>query len=547
MNTSGMSVSQFLGHSNKGKSKKYLKKWSSEPPYAITVWLLPSAPIMSLWRHGFLRLETVKDKQTQAERKEVWGARIGCLESEEVLQKMHWRDKTTHTRDVPPVICPMCLMIEDVYQRIARGELSWVSPVFYFDGLRRVGKSYVQGQFVHAGGLTNMFANKKMSDAQRAAMAAVPVQQGGPIYQRDSWAQNALAKLEYGFAVVDHDAVSEGPQIAIVPNLLGGKVQTAIQHRKKELIASGVPEELAIQQSDPSITPYPFRWEHDPADGIEFSKMYDAIPLSTVRMTPAIKKILRSTEPPEMAGLAEKPNLRALRATLERHAMIKLPWDQYFEAAFKWEEGRKHAETAAGASSVDRAMAAAEGRAAPATHAAAPLPPISHPIGGPSPNATPAPYVPAPAPAQVPPSNPANIVTGDDGVEIVACDRCQAAIKITDPKCPHCGMVYEVEPVTPPPPPLRTRAQAAAGAPAPAPAYAPPPAAMAPAGGGYAPPPAPVAGDAEGGDGYPGDPNDDIPFAYNSVLDCVDVCGNASELWAIERRRPAWLVGPKGR
>lgn len=473
----GMSMDEFMGHSNRSTKKKYLKNWKKESPYAITVWLSCLSSIVALWRHGFPRIELVEDKQTKQKTKEVWTYRLVCYEDEDVIKHAGWRDRVTGEREKPPVLCPHCKMIEDVYQRVLRGELGWADPIFRFqaDDPRKT-------RVIHAAGLWNGFGAKELTDAQKAMMQNCRPENGGPIYQKDAWQQNSLAKLEYAFAVVDNDDVAGGVQVAIEPNLLGDKLKTAIAERAKALKLAGKDPSFA----DPTIHPYAFRWEYNPAKDIEFGKKYSTFILGDMRPTPAIEKLLRETDPPDMTTLAEKFNLKTHRALLERHAVAKLPFDDYFKAAFAWEEARKNGapaeaprEPVAAGASYDRAMEAAEGRAPE--------------VGG----------------TRVPEQVPATPTMGDGGVELVACDDCGKAIKMTDPRCPHCGKQYEVDAApaaAPPPAPMPTRSQAAQSKLGP-----------------VAPPQEESPG---GGGGWPGDPGDDIPFIRNGIA-----TGEVSESW----------------
>lgn len=493
--TQGMSIGQFLGHSNRGGRKAYLKNWRDKPPHAVTVWLSCNSPIVALWRHGWQKVEVRKDRETQATTREVWSSPLVCYEEEQVLQNMYWRSKDTGLRDYPPVVCPHCLMIEDVYQRISagwvtraelvaknpkighaqiaaellgRGQLDWCEPLFRFEG-SDPSKTLV----VHAAGLFNGFGAKGVTAEQKVEMAAVPRERGGPIYQKNAWRETQTAKLTYAFAIVNHDDANAGVQIAVEANLLGDKVKGAIARRMKD---------LGEQEGNPLLYPVAFRWEYDPTDGVEFGKKYDAIPMTKITLTPAVDKLIRDEEVPDMGPLTEKFNLRAHRANLEKHAIVQLPWDDYFKAAFRAEEARG-----------GQAVQAAE-RTSPEVGRSLPAPTPSR-----------AAYVPPPV---------------ED--ELFGCDaklsdgtECGAPMKGSDATCGKCGAKYNVvgEPSPPPPPPLPKRSEARAARAAVAQTPAPAQRSVMSEGrgslGALTPAPEDI-GNSSGG--YPGDPDDGIPF-----------------------------------
>ena len=312
-------------------------------------------------------------------------------------------------------------------------------------------------------------------------MAAVSVQDGGPIYSREAFKENSQAKLEWCFAVVDNSEPDKGVQLAIEANLLGDKVKAVIAHAIK-LLDDGTGRGVGERLGNPLVTPYAIRWEFNPAKDIEFGKMYDAIRMEKIRMTPAIEKLIRDTDPPDTSTLRERFNLKTHRALLERHALVKLPWDQFFEAAFALEAKGK----------LDEPPAQEEPAAEPD-------------------------YVPEVAAAPPAPAQDEEFACDTDG--------CEAVLKATDPKCPQCGRAYEVIAATPPPPPKPALPKrSTATAPATQTAALPP----------ASPPPQDL-----------GDQGNDVPFASCTLLTfeatgCIVAC----EQWnATVPTKTCWRCG----
>ena len=446
----GMTFDQFMGHKARGEKKKYFNKWKQDDPYNAIVWLHPLASILALWRHGFPKIELVTNKDTQVATREVWTSRLLCWEDEDTI-KARFHDRNTGMREKPVQICPVCLMTEHVYQLVRTNQMSWVDPLFKFEG-----SDPKKTRWIHAAGLWNGFSGDKLPDKAKAEMAAVPIERGGPLYQRDAWMQNASPKLEYAFQVVDNAAPENGLQISIEPALLGEKVQ--------ELVAKAI-KSFGPDKGNPSKNPYAIQFEYDPRDGIEFSKKYDATPLWQVPMSPAVRRLLIETPALDMSDLAQRWNLDTVRANLERHALVKLPWDKFFAPAKAWER-QKEAEQA-------QAPQQEQQRVPEVGHGVAPQ----------------LPQQPASVSGFACHHCKRGVVPDDTGIcmhcsaEHILCGACEKPMLAAASVCPHCGAKYVVEgAVLPAIPPFRDEAPAAPAPTADANAY------------------------------YAGDPTDDIPF-----------------------------------
>ncbi len=238
----GLSLEDFLGHATRaqGGKNKYLSKWKKNNPPTVLVWLHTKAIIMPLWRHGVPRLMEVKDEDGY-KRIEVWGGDWSCWEPEEVLKQQYFRDRETGEREVPPTICPACRLVEHVRERVESGNLNWTTPIFKF-----VGDDASKKVIIHAAGMYNGF-NGDLSDEEKDELKK------HRIFRNDVWRENMMAKLSYGFVVVDNSNLTAGPQIAIETSSLGDCV--------KKVIADAMME--AEDEGNPYTNPYAIRWAYD--------------------------------------------------------------------------------------------------------------------------------------------------------------------------------------------------------------------------------------------------------------------------------------------
>jgi|HubBroStandDraft_4_1064222.scaffolds.fasta_scaffold53103_3 hypothetical protein len=459
-----LTVREFLGHSARGSKRNFLKSWKDKHPFSITTWLHTRAPIISVYRHRFVRVvrRNVEGKPTV----EIWSDNLVCWESEELLQKQNYYDRDTGEREEPPVICGHCRLTDWLRNEIRAERLDWREPVFRF-----VCDDPSKTVVLHAGGMchgskrdgSGMFGDKKLTAERKKMMIEIPRDRGGPVYQKNAFKEDSSAKLEYVMAIVDNDEPGKGCQIAIEGSLLGQKVQDVITTAMKS---------LGGDEGDPSLHPYAIQWEHDPSDGIEFGKKYNALRMERIRLTAAIKKLIVDDPPPDLQAVCEKFDPNTHKANLERQALIKMPFDEFFAPSIAaW-----------------KAMKAAPPTSAPAAR---------------TPNVGTAPAV---------EGSEDEIERDAEGFELLEC-VCGKPMRAVDPVCPHCGKQYAVVGAAPAAAPRRD--------PLPLPPAAPGRAA-APAGYPQAPPP-------DAGDG-----DDDIPFAYNSVLGTV-VHDVECELWLFRR------------
>lgn len=412
-----MTLDEFLGHTTNAPKSAYLSRWRKRPPPAgktkpsVRVILHQHVGFEVLWRHQWKRMFEIDGKM------DVNFANLVCHEEERVIKAQH-RRLDDDSRSLPPQKCGMCKMIEWVRQRINDEEMAITEPLFRY--VSDVNPSH--NATLRAGGITGLFGGDKLTDDEQLEMRK------HGIFKKEAFKEKALAQANYAFVVVEYDAPAEGVQIAVESALLGDKMKTAIFDR----ISS-----LGREEGDPLVNPVVFEWEYDPADGIEFQKKYAAGVIQKLALTDQMKMLIDGEAPTEqLERLRRKFNPLQLRAELEEHALVKLPWDEFFGPVAAGEsEGNDEAEEAEERRAFEAGLPDREVGEVSSHH--------------PSPSSDGAVAIPADA--------------GED--EIVACDSCGKDILITDKKCKHCGHVYEAEPMpvpTPEPPKRLTRSELAA-------------------------------------------------------------------------------------
>lgn len=441
---SGMSLDEFLGHKSSSRDGGKILNWKKRKPPVITTWLHTGAPIIALWRHGWPRI--VEIERDGVKQREVWGGNFNCHEHEDVLRRQYKRGPRGERLD-PPKSCPMCLLIEYLHTEVDEGRLSWVEPVFKFEA-----DDDRETQVLTAGGLYNAFGGELSRDD------IAELRRAG-IRRDEAWKQNGMAKCSYVFSVVDHDEPSAGVQVCVETTGLGDAVKQVIRNQM---------DSLGETEGHPLRSPYAIRWEYHP-DEKEFSKKYRALAMPKIAMTPEVHDLIVDSAAPNIASLIERGNVAALRAVMEAHALIDLPFDRIFAAA---EGGTAQAPAARrspapgriGVDEAARFREQAEGPVpTPVRNGAAR--PGSRPADPDEPRTVNAPREeparPARTRAAAKPAGP-KMPDYPKGTVLIPCDSCGAQMADTDEECWKCGAKYEIEgEVAPPPAPVKSTAKPA--------------------------------------------------------------------------------------
>ena len=306
-------VDDFLNHKGtEGGSGKRLKSWAKDPGF-MNFWLHTKQMPCSVLFHRIPELVIRQDKDDRSvTKKNVWGRQHACWEDESILKKQRFRTPEGR-REHPPTKCGICRLIEAIRELVLDGKLQDTDVLFRFEG----SDNPTENKILHAGGFANMWKREADDDEKER------LKKHG-IYLSKAWDENAVAKLNYVFAGVNHDAPSDGLQIAVQTQLLGDKVKRTIRN------------EIASKDGDdgnPFIKPYCIRFLYK-AEEKKFDDKYDALRIDRLKLSPEIEKIIRG-ERPDISRFTRKFNQKDMRATLEKHATEiarnVLPWDVIFD------------------------------------------------------------------------------------------------------------------------------------------------------------------------------------------------------------------------
>lgn len=308
-----LALDDFLGHETKSSTNsQFLRGWKKRSPPKLDIFLHRKAPIIALWQCNVPRIYE-KDLDDGTKQRRVFGGSWNCLESEDVLRKQYRRDKDTGERAVPPVIDPICRMMEHVRELYSEGELSFTEALFRWEG-----DDPQETQTITLGGMLNMYGSDKLSAEQKAEMARAGVKGS------EAWKENMHAKCNYVFTVVDVDDPESGVQIAVETTSLGDHAKECIRNQMTS---------LGEDEGNPILNPYALRFEHHP-NAKEFNKKYKVIAMPRIELTPEIEALINS-EAPNIDRVVKPGNVTTLRADLEAHYIgpKKLDWDWIFGPA----------------------------------------------------------------------------------------------------------------------------------------------------------------------------------------------------------------------
>lgn len=309
------SLKSFLNHrSRESSGTQYLSSWRNRTPPELVCWLHTKVLPAAVWQHNWPRVVDKKDGK-----KAVWGGSFTCLESEAVLKKQRYRDKKTGKREVPPEVCPICILNEYVRDLVRGGDLDWTDVLFRY-------RADDDQRILHAGGIYGGFGVRNPTEEQVKELSAADIKLGGP---EGAWREEATAKCKYVFRVVDNDEPDKGVQIAVEQELLGQKVQQCIA---REIERAMGPKDPDGDQGNPLEHPYAIKFKYAPTEK-EFGKRYDAVALPNVELTDKIRELICDTDAPSIARVREPWNIRSMRALMEEACEYGLDWDEIFGPA----------------------------------------------------------------------------------------------------------------------------------------------------------------------------------------------------------------------
>jgi hypothetical protein len=312
MATKMNTVDDFLSHKSSDRSGGFLDKWKKDK--TVNIWLHTECLPIAIWRHGFPRLVIMEDDGENV--RKFFGGNYNCHEPETTLKKQYKRN-ADESREIAPIYCPICKLVDWCYLEIAEGRIDFTKLMFRFEATDP--KDTVT---IHTGGLCNLYGSDDLTAEQKQAMKKAGIS------PKEAWRENAYAKLSYLFRVVDNANPDKGVQTAIETGLLGDKVKDVIADAR---------ESKGEDEGNPFRNPFCIQWEYKENEQV-FNKKYHARRIEKYALTPAIEKLIRGPKP-DVSRLIEPFDVKTMRAFLERNCVLKgVPWDEIFDVKKREEE-----------------------------------------------------------------------------------------------------------------------------------------------------------------------------------------------------------------
>jgi hypothetical protein len=425
------SLEGWLGHKGRsGGGGKYLSKWKEKG--TCDVWLHTKRLPLAIWRHQFPTYVVVDDKESKEKVKHVFSKKYVCHEDESVLEHP-WRDKVTEEREKPPQRCALCKFADYLWMQI----VAWVDT-HVWDDAKKAWKEKKAGKgkgidpcallfefeseakasenvSMYAGGFCNYFGKKELPTDVAKAMKV------NKILGNEVWKQNCNVKCESVMCVVNNDDVAAGVQIAVEAQALGDAVKKEIQRVWKS-------NEINIQKQ-----PYVIEWGYDEKES--FSKKYAATSKLKVKPSERVLKLIRG-EAPDLTELKKPFNQQQMRLTFEKHCLLSdVPWDEIFPSK---EQEKKWAEEDAAANERDEDEDESE-ESDESSDDEGGDDAESDDDAEDSDDEDEKPKAKTSKPAK---KKDDDEESEDSDEEMVACDECGKAMKLSATKCPHCGHKY---------------------------------------------------------------------------------------------------------
>lgn len=277
MGQDGMSFEDFLNHDSRGAEGTFLKNWKDAG--SVVVWLHTRSKIHPRHVHQFPYVDKVEDRETQAVKRVLRSLRFGCWESEQVLAKRYKRDDVTGERELPPDVCPGCLLLEAL---VVDKKLPGDAVVFSAEARDRDGNP-VKVALVK-GYLTGAF--KKTSQ---------------------SWKQDIGVRDTWLCTVVQDGHPEYGPKVSEIPTSLAESIRREI---KKQM------DSLGVDDGNPLKNPYALKWRYN-KEAKSPRDYYEAYRFAQAKLTEEVRLQIVVTDPPDISQYARRGNPFTLRSVVE--------------------------------------------------------------------------------------------------------------------------------------------------------------------------------------------------------------------------------------
>ena len=315
-------IDEFLDHSTGGFDDEggvlNWKKNKDENSGELHCWLHTLAPISAVWRHGWYKVKEIEDRDSGKKRVEVFSDRWVCHEKEALLRARKWRFAENDRRErsfPPPCDCAFCKVVEMICVEVKEGRLSWLEPVFEFKGSAGEDRKTFD-VMLRAGGLWNAYSAKKLPQNKVAELRRANIRRD------DAWREDVRAKCAYLLSVVESAHVENGVRLMIEGEAFKRAFTKAVADERKRM-RSATDSPIGSH-----ARPYPFLFDYDKT--LPFNERYSATAMSD-SPTPAVLELIRdASKIPDRKEFITPGDPEELLASIEEHALIKLPWGDCF-------------------------------------------------------------------------------------------------------------------------------------------------------------------------------------------------------------------------
>lgn len=332
-------MDEFAEHEGSGGGNRTeFLKWKDDKKGEVEVILL-AAPRW-VWRHSWQRVVEYDDDSGKVQKVGMytWVTMEPPGKDEERLKSIkkqaYWIDSKTPFEDrVKPKVDPFLRMLEWVYGAVLRDEIDWLDEVFKFVAADS------EDRVIHAGGLLKMYpSNFDKFEKDEVAIQKRKFKEAGIVQLNNTFKENASIGIKYVFVVVDANAVSEGPKIAIEAEALGNAVKRSYSDRKVRL------EKKKQHDRINPIKRTPYQWEFD--NSKDFEKKYRVVELEDLEDVSEDLAAVFEEELPDLSRYLEPGNVAVLEENFRTHWCHKVtpPWKEIFAPAYEAVAGTDKAE-----------------------------------------------------------------------------------------------------------------------------------------------------------------------------------------------------------
>lgn len=319
------------------------KKNIDEDHGELVVWIPTNFMPKAFWAHPIFAVIEVQGDELKVVPR-LWG----CHEAQ-IMRKLknratkqeefvasaalqRWREDNGQAQH-PPDLCPYCILPGVIARLVEDGKIGFADVVFEWVG----DKSTTQ---VLAGGIYGQFRNRNLTREQDVAMRKAGVK------KTDAFKHDLKTNMKYMFVIVDDKNPDKGLLTTIESEGFGNKNKAAILSERKNIAVKNRftdDNDPRLMKSplrdlwDPSIAPYAFAWSWDNTKD-EAQAKGSVVAVHGMNMTDQIKELVMSPELPDLLAIEpglEPGNCYELRAELEAHCKVSLPWDEIFGPAEK--------------------------------------------------------------------------------------------------------------------------------------------------------------------------------------------------------------------